>query len=86
MSQGGKSSGGAVKPPLYIPGRREPSNNNRRSIDRRPQQAVMGGAGTDGYASKTGFSSLTLGAQPPAQRHAAGSTTEAGDKGQIPYE
>jgi len=62
MSQGGKSSGGAVKPPLYVPGRREPSNNNRRSIDRRPQQAVMGGAGTDSYASKTGFSSLALGA------------------------
>lgn len=85
-SQGGKS--GAVKPPLYVPSKRDPSNHNRRSTDRRPAHASMGGEATaDGYVSKTGFSSLNLGAPATStQNQAPAPRNDKANKDKIPYE
>ena len=84
-SQGGKS--GAVKPPLYIPSRRDSSNNNRRSTDRRPAHATMGGAtAADGYVSKTGFSSLNLGTTSSSTDPAPARTSDKASQEKIPYE
>ena len=83
-SQGG-GKGGAVKPPLYVPTKREPSNNNRRSTDRKPMNANLGGDTTaDGYVSKTGFSSLNMPPRAPSEKKTASNTNTSGD--QPPYE
>ena len=63
FSQGGPKSNSVVKPPLYVPTKREGSNNNRRSSERNNSKVntSLGGDKTaDGYISKTGFSSMNI--------------------------
>ena len=67
----GKTAGGAIKPPLYVPTRRQPSENTRRSVER---AAPTGGAQV-GYKPRTGFSTMGLGA-----------SSSATGSSEIPYE
>lgn len=81
-SQGGKQA--AVKPPLYVPSKRQPSEGPRRGTDY--QRGLSNGpsaatADANGYVAKTGFSSLALGPSLTSSHQGSSSIDRAGNRG-----
>ena len=58
-SRGGQPTSGGIKPPLYVPARRQPSENGR-TVPQPGAQATNSAA----YVPKTGFSSAIGGSSP----------------------